>query len=74
VLSGLGRILLLVGGGLFLFGLLLVFLDKFPWAGRLPGDIVWKRDNLVVYAPLGAMILASLVLTVVLNLIVRLRR
>lgn len=69
-----GRLLLWIGGGLFLLGLLLVLLGKSPWAGRLPGDIVVRRDNFTLYAPLGTMLLVSLVLTVVLNVIIRLRR
>jgi Protein of unknown function (DUF2905) len=38
---------------------------------RLPGDIVIKRDGFTLYAPIGLMIVLSLVLTIVLNLISR---
>jgi hypothetical protein len=38
---------------------------------RLPGDIVIRGKNFTVYAPLGLMILVSLVLTIVVNLLWR---
>jgi Protein of unknown function (DUF2905) len=57
-------ILLLVLGGLFLL-LGRVGLD------RLPGDLVFKRDNLTVYFPIGFMILLSIVGTILLNLFFR---
>jgi hypothetical protein len=63
VLLGLAGVLALVGGGLLLASKL--------GLERLPGDIVIKRDGFTLYAPIGLMILLSLVLTIVLNLISR---
>jgi hypothetical protein len=63
-----------LGGGLFLMGLLIYLLGRLPWAGRLPADIVVRRENFTIYAPLGTMIFVSVVLTLILNLIIRLRR
>lgn len=56
--------MLLVLGGIFLL------LGRFG-LDRLPGDLVFRRGNFTVYAPIGLMILASIVLTVVLNLFLR---
>jgi hypothetical protein len=70
----LGRLLILVGVGLFLLGLLLLLLGRLPWAGRLPGDIIVKRGNIALYVPFGTMLLVSIVLSVVFNLVIRLRR
>jgi hypothetical protein len=75
-----GRTLLLVGLGLALMGGLLIlgtrFLDRerFPWLGRLPGDIRIERKGFSCYFPLATSILVSLILTLLLNLIVRLLR
>lgn len=66
-----GRTLMLIGGGLFLLGALLLIIGRIPAAGRLPGDIVIQRDNFTVFAPFGTMILLSILLTVVLNLAIR---
>ncbi|MFL5820101.1 MAG: DUF2905 domain-containing protein [Solirubrobacteraceae bacterium] len=38
---------------------------------RLPGDIVVRRGNFRLYAPVGLMIALSVILTIVLNLISR---
>jgi hypothetical protein len=40
---------------------------------HLPGDIVIRRGNLTVYAPLATCLLLSVILTVVLNLLFRAR-
>jgi hypothetical protein len=74
MLGSMGRWLILIGGGLLVMGFLIVMLSKLPWAGRLPGDVTIQRDNVTVYTPFGTMILLSVVLTLILNLIVRLRR
>ena len=69
-----GKVLMLVGGALFLLGLLLTLAGRLPGLGRLPGDFVFQRDNITVYFPLGSMILLSLLLTVLLNLLGRFLR
>ena len=63
-----GVILFLVGGGVYLaakFGLPL---------GRLPGDIRIEGENGSFYFPVTTSILVSVILTIVLNVIVRLLR
>ncbi|MGB8028891.1 MAG: DUF2905 domain-containing protein [Terracidiphilus sp.] len=42
--------------------------------GRLPGDISYKGKNVTFYFPLGTSILISIVLSVVLYLLSRMRR
>ena len=74
MLGSMGRWLILIGGGLLVMGFLIVMLSKLPWAGRLPGDITIQRDKVTVYAPFGTNILLSVVLTMILNSIIRLRR
>jgi len=63
-----GVILFLVGGGIYLatkFGIPL---------GRLPGDIRIEGENGSFYFPVVSSILVSVVLTILLNVIVRLLR
>ena len=38
---------------------------------RLPGDVTFRRGNFTLYAPIGLMILLSIVLTIALNLFLR---
>lgn len=69
-LAGLGKVFIVIGLGLAAVGL--VFLIASRWGlTRLPGDIVIERKNFVFYAPLGLMILLSVLLTLVLNLFAR---
>jgi hypothetical protein len=66
----LGRLLMLAGGLLLLAGLIMVIGGRLPF-GRLPGDISGSRGGFTFYVPLGTSLLISLVLTVVLNLLLR---
>lgn len=66
-LLGLGVLVLVVGGLVYGLGALGV---KLP-LGRLPGDINYRRGNTRVFFPVTTMLLVSVVLTVVLNLLVR---
>jgi hypothetical protein len=73
-----GKLLLLLGVGLALLGGALILGSKvlqgtkIPWLGRLPGDIRIQRGGFSCYFPLATSIIVSLLLTVVLNVIVRL--
>lgn len=60
--------LLVVGGVLLVFGLLLTLGARIPGLGRLPGDIVYRKGNATFYFPLATSLFLSLLLTVLLNL------
>ncbi|MCJ7839919.1 DUF2905 domain-containing protein [Lederbergia sp. NSJ-179] len=66
-MSGLSKLLMIVGGVIFAVG----FLSHFIKIGRLPGDIVIKKENFTFYFPVVTSILLSVLLTVVLYLIGR---
>ena len=68
-LVDLGRVLLLIGGVVFLLGLLLLAAGNLPFLGKLPGDISIQSGRVQIYIPLATMILLSLVLTIFLNLL-----
>jgi len=72
-MNELGRLLLVFGLILAAVGLLFMFADKIPYVGRLPGDLVVKKKNVTIFLPLATMILLSLVLTVIVNLVLRRR-
>jgi hypothetical protein len=60
-----GRLLLVVGVIIALIGLLLTLGSKLPFRlGRLPGDIVFRRENFTLYLPIATSVLLSVVLTV----------
>ena len=70
-LSSLGKALVALGALLVVLGAVLWLGPKVPFLGRLPGDIVIKRDNFTLYFPLATLLLLSLLATVLLNLLWR---
>ncbi len=69
-LGGLGRILMTVGGAIFVLGFLLSLFGPTS-LGRLPGDIVVQRGGWTFYLPIVTSILLSLLLTGILWLLRR---
>jgi len=56
------------GVALLVIGALLTVVGKVP---RLPGDILIRRDTVVVYIPLATSLVLSVVLTLVFSLLAR---
>jgi DUF2905 family protein len=68
----LGRILVYAGATLMGLGLLVVLLNRLNLPlGRLPGDIVWRGKNSVVYFPLVTCLALSVVAMLLMWLIRR---
>ena len=61
-----GKLLIAIGLALAAVGLLWTFAGKFPFLGKLPGDIRFERDNFSVYFPLGTCLLLSLLVSLLL--------
>jgi len=64
-----GKFLIVTGVVILLLGVLLYFSDRLPSIGKLPGDIVIKRENFTFYFPLATSIILSIVISVILYLI-----
>jgi DUF2905 family protein len=64
------KLILIAAAVLALIGGILLLASNLG-VDHLPGDIVVKRGNFTLYAPIGLMILLSVVLTIVLNVIAR---
>lgn len=74
-MSEMGKVLLLMGFFLFLLGLLLTLFEKLPLGlGRLPGDMVIKRDGFTLYFPLATSLILSLLLSLLFTLLFSLLR
>ena len=67
-LGALGKLLILLGVFIILIGLLLIAGDKIPWIGKLPGDILIKKEKFTFYFPLTTSILISIILTLLFTL------
>jgi hypothetical protein len=64
-MSDLARFFIIIGGILVVVGLALLLLPKIPLLGKLPGDIVIKREHFTFYFPLGTSILISVILSLI---------
>jgi len=67
-LGSLGKLLFLLGVFIILMGLLLMVGEKIPWVGRLPGDIIIKKEGFTFYFPLATSIIISIILTLLFTL------
>ena len=66
-----GWALVVLGVVIVVFGLVLVSGGRIPIIGHLPGDIVIQRENVTIFIPLGTMLLASVVVSLILGLLNR---
>ncbi|MBI2854023.1 MAG: DUF2905 domain-containing protein [Chloroflexi bacterium] len=72
-IAGLGKLLIVLGAVVLMVGLLLLlFGEKFSALGRLPGDIAIRKGNVSIYFPVVTFLLISVLLTIVVNIIIRL--
>ena len=69
-MATLGKLMLAAGLALALAGVVFLLLARFG-VTRLPGDVIVRRGNFTLYAPVGLMILLSVLLTIALNLLLR---
>lgn len=72
--SGLGRLLIIAGGAIVVVGVVILLLGRLPGLGslgRLPGDIIVRREGFTFYAPITTMLLISIILSLIANLIFR---
>ena len=70
--EGIGRILIIVGIVIAVLGLIIFFGGRIPVLGKLPGDIIIKKEGFSFYFPIVTFLLLSVVLTVIVNIILRL--
>ena len=67
-MSEIGKIVIIFGIIMVIVGVFLVFSPKIPFMGKLPGDIVIKRDGFTFYFPLATSIIISILITIIINL------
>ena len=74
-MGDLGKFLVLLGGIVVVVGLALILIGRTNLPiGRLPGDIVYRGKNTAFYFPLASSIVVSVVLSILLYVIGRLRK
>lgn len=67
-----GKMLIAAGLIITFAGFVLILAGRFnlPF-GNLPGDITYQKKNLTVFAPLGTMLLISVIITIIINILSR---
>ena len=74
-MGDLGKLLVLLGGIVVIVGLALMLIGRTNLPiGRLPGDIIYRGKNTTFYFPLATSIVVSVVLSVLLYVIGRIRK
>ena len=73
--TDLGKVLVVLGGIVVIVGLVLILLGRTNLPiGRLPGDIIYRGKNTTFYFPLATSIVVSVVLSVLLYVVGRIRK
>jgi hypothetical protein len=73
-MKSLGMLLLIIGCVTAAIGLVLLVAPKIPWLSNLPGDIHYRGKNSEFHFPVVTCIAVSVVLTMVVNEVLRLFR
>lgn len=64
-ISGLGKMIFIAGIIIAVVGLIIMFFNKIPFIGKMPGDIIIKKDNFTFYFPIVTSILLSIILSLI---------
>ncbi len=65
-MTELGKMIIILGLILVVFGILLTFFHKIPLLGKLPGDIFISKNGFTFYFPLATSVLLSIIISVIL--------
>jgi len=71
-LANIGKILLIGGGVIAFIGLIIMLVGKTGIIGKLPGDIIIQRGDSTFYFPIVTFLIISVVLTLIINIVLRL--
>ncbi len=66
-LSSFGKILIFAGIVMVVVGGFLVFGNRIPYLGKLPGDITVQKKNFSFYVPVTTCIIISIIITLIMR-------
>jgi hypothetical protein len=69
----LAKTLIMFGALLIVAGLILLLFQKIPFLGKLPGDIIIKKEKFTFIFPLATSIIISVIISLILYLIGKFR-
>ncbi len=68
-MSEIAKSIIVIGAVLVVVGLVLLFIQKTPFLGKLPGDILIKRDSFTFFFPITTSIVISIVISLILYIV-----
>jgi len=68
MIPGIGKLFVVLGIILIVIGLTFMFGEKIPYIGRLPGDILIKKEKFSFYFPITTSIIISIILTLLFSI------
>ena len=68
-MNDIGKAVITLGIVLIIVGIMMMLAGRIPWVGKLPGDIMIKKENLSVYFPITSCILLSIIISAIMCLI-----
>ena len=71
-LANLGKIFLVIGSIIVLSGLAISVFGKIGFTVNLPGDVLIQKGNLTFYSLIVTFLILSLVLTILVDIVIRL--
>ncbi len=63
------RTMILIGTVLIVTGLVMLIIPRLPLVGKLPGDVLIKREHYSFYFPLATCIVISIIISLILYFI-----
>ena len=67
-MNDLGKSVIIIGLILIVIGAVLTIAGKIPGVGRLPGDLLIKKENFSFYFPITTCILLSIIISIFMHL------
>ena len=68
-MADMAKYIIFCGVLLIIVGFIFLAIGKIPGVGKLPGDIILKKENLTFYMPMATCLLISVVLSLIFMLI-----
>jgi dipeptide/tripeptide permease len=72
-MGGMAKSMIVLGAVLVVIGLVMLGIQKLPFSGKLPGDILIKREHFTFYFPLGTCIIISILISLLLYIVGKFR-
>ncbi|KPL13751.1 hypothetical protein AMJ74_04680 [candidate division WOR_3 bacterium SM1_77] len=69
-MPNIARFLIILGVVFIMLGVVFLLFPRIPLF-KLPGDFILKKDNLVLVFPIATSILLSIIVTIIINLLLR---